>query len=176
MLVWSMAGNECRLCSAKPLRNSKSQIPNPKEFSSFNIPIMHSEAPGTDQPKPFDLEERAALFGEQVLRFLRRVPRHPANDRLVGQLAGAATSVGANFCEASESVSPKDFRNIIGRCRKEAKESRFFLRMLAAALPEMADEARVLYREARELHLILAAMGRNSETNSKSSPPARSSR
>ena len=127
---------------------------------------MHTGEPEGSHEKPFDFEERSAVFGELVLRFLKRVPRDPANDRLIGQLAVAATSIGANFCEASESVSPKDFRNIIGRCRKEAKESKFFLRMIAAAVPEMAEEARPLYREARELHLILAAMGRNSASNS----------
>jgi four helix bundle protein len=109
---------------------------------------------------PFDLEERTAQFGEAVIRFCRKVPRRPDNDRLINQLVGCATSVGANYCEASEKVSKKDFRNTIARCVKEAKESRFFLRMIAAAEPALADEARNLYREAKELHLIFASIFR----------------
>lgn len=118
---------------------------------------------GEDAPDPrhpFDLEERTALFGEAIIHFLKKVPRGPRNDRLIDQLTGAGTSVGANYCEANEGLSKKDFRNIIGRCRKEAKESKFFLRMIAASEPTLADEARTLYREAKELHLIFCAIYR----------------
>ena len=91
---------------------------------------------------------------------MKKIPRHPANDRLINQLVGCGTSVGANYCEANEGVSKKDFRNVIGRCVKEAKETKFFLRMIASAEPKLAEEARTLYREARELHLIFAAIYR----------------
>ena len=137
---------------------------------------MSAREPDNTSVKPFDFEERSALFGETVLRFLKRVPRNPENDRLIGQLAGASTSIGANYCEATESVSPKDFRNIIGRCRKEAKESMFFLRMIAASEPKLAEDARSQYREARELLLILAAMARNSDINSPATSKPISSR
>jgi four helix bundle protein len=109
---------------------------------------------------PFDLEERTALFGEAVVRFVKNIPRSPGNDRLVGQLVGCGTSIGANYCEANERVSKKDFRNTISRCVKEAKETKYFLRVIVAAEPRIADEARVLYREAKELHLIFASMYR----------------
>jgi four helix bundle protein len=78
------------------------------------------------------------------------------------QIAGCGTSLGANCCEANEGVSKKDFRCIIGRCRKETKETKFFLRMIAASEPALAPEARDLFREAKELHLIFCAMFRNS--------------
>jgi four helix bundle protein len=68
--------------------------------------------------------------------------------------------VGANYCEADECVSKKDFRNTIGRCKKEAKETMFFLRMIATAEPDLPSEARVLYREAKELMLIFASIYR----------------
>ncbi len=109
---------------------------------------------------PFDLEERTARFGEAIIQFLKKVPRGPRNDRLIDQLTGAGTSIGANYCEANEGLSKKDFRNIIGRCRKESKESKFFLRMIAASEPTLADEARTLYCEAKELHLIFCAIYR----------------
>ena len=108
----------------------------------------------------FDLEERTARFGESIICFCKKAPPNPINSRLVGQLVGCGTSVGANYCEASEKVSKKDFKNTISRCVKEAKETKFFLRMMAAAEPEMAKEARNLYREAKELHLIFAAIYR----------------
>ena len=94
------------------------------------------------------------------MRFLKKVPRSPNNDRLIDQLTGCGTSVGANYCEANEGLSKKDFRNIIGRCRKEAKESKFFLRMIATSAPSLADETRTLYREAKELHLIFCSIYR----------------
>ena len=112
---------------------------------------------------PFDLEERAARFGERVIRFVKKIPRgvsFPENNRLVDQLVGCSTSIGANYCEANEGVSKKDFRHPISRCVKEAKETRFFLRMVAASEPKLAPEARELYREANELLLIFASMYR----------------
>ena len=83
-----------------------------------------------------------------------------ANDRLIGRLAGCGTSVGANYREANEPVSKKDFLHCIGRCLKEAKETQFFLRMVAASEPQLAEEARVLYRETKELVLIFSSMRR----------------
>jgi four helix bundle protein len=116
---------------------------------------------GNGAPRhPFDLEERTAAFGEAVVRFAKTIPRSPANDRLVNQFVGCGTSVGANYCEANERVSKKDFRNTVGRCVKEAKETKYFLRLIAAAEPPLADQARRLYREAKELHLIFASMYR----------------
>jgi four helix bundle protein len=147
---------------------SKFQIPE-SDFadwaganSASNDAWILNDSSSSAQPpaKPHDLEERTAQFGEAIIRFVKKVPRNPANDRLIGQLAGCGTSVGANYCEASECVSKKDFRCIISRCVKEAKETRFFLRMVVAAEPKLAEEARILYREAKELHLIFASMYR----------------
>lgn len=118
------------------------------------------DGPPSSKPHPFDLEERTARFGEEIIRFSKRIPRDPGNNRLIDQLVGAGTSVGANYCEADEKVSKKDFRFTISRCVKEAKETKFFLRMIAASEPSLAEEARELYREAKELHLIFAAIYR----------------
>jgi four helix bundle protein len=108
----------------------------------------------------FDLEERTARFGEVVIRFCKKIPHKSENNRLIDQLVGCGTSVGANYCEANEGVSKKDFKYTIGRCVKEAKETRFFLRMIAASEPSLADEARTIYREAKELHMIFASIYR----------------
>jgi four helix bundle protein len=85
------------------------------------------------QREKFDLEERTAAFGEQILGLVKHIPRSPMNDPLVSQLVRAATSVGANYCEANDSVSKKDFRNKIGICRKESRETQHWLRMIAIA-------------------------------------------
>jgi len=112
---------------------------------------------------PFDLEERTARFGEAIVRFSKTIPRDPTNDRLIDQLVGCATSIGGNYCEANEGVSKKDFRHMISRCVKESKETKFFLRMLAAAEPQLANKAREYYREAKELHLIFASIFRKTK-------------
>jgi len=108
----------------------------------------------------FDLEERTARFGEAIIRFAKKIPQNPVNNRLISQLVGAGTSVGANYCEADDGVSKKDFKNKIATCKKEARETQFFLRMVATAEPALKEEARVLWQEAKELHLIFCAIWR----------------
>src|SRR5437763_6322161 len=156
--------------SSKLQRSSKLQAPIRRKDSSGRFRYSNAEifAPRVQEAPngnggsrhPFDLEERTACFGEAIVRFAKKIPRSPADDRLVGQLTGCGTSVGANYCEANEGVSKKDFRNTIGRCVKEAKETKYFLRLIAAAEPQLAEQARALYREAKELHLIFAAIFR----------------
>lgn len=73
---------------------------------------------------------------------------------------GAATSVGANDCEANDAVSKKDFRHKISICKKEAREAKFFVRMIVRAQPEFREEARTIWQEAKELHLIFAKIYR----------------
>lgn len=109
---------------------------------------------------PRDLMERTAEFGEAIIRFSKKIPHTPENLRLISQLVGAGTSIGANYCEADDSVSGKDFKKSIGTCRKESKETMFFLRMVVASEERLKEEARVLWREAKELNLIFGAIWR----------------
>ena len=81
--------------------------------------------------------------------------------RIISQLIGAATSVGANYIEADDSVSKKEFLKCIGICKKEARETKHFLRMAVRAVPELRPEARKLWMEAKELHLIFARIWRS---------------
>lgn len=110
--------------------------------------------------KPYDLEERTALFGESVILFARKIPKDPVTQRLISQLVGAGTSVGANYCEADDSVSKKEFKQKIGYCKKEAREAKFFLRMIVKAIPTLREDAKPLWQEAKELHLIFAKIYR----------------
>jgi len=129
-----------------------------EESEAFGALILKEGPTEPRNGKPWELLERTAVFGEQLVRFAKRVPRDPTTNRLIDQLVGAGTSVGANYCEANEAVSQKDFKYSISRCVKEAKETKFFLRMVIAAEPQLADEARPLYQEAHELLCIFAAM------------------
>ena len=113
--------------------------------------------------RTFDLEERTARFGEAIIDFAKKVPLSPVTRRLVDQLIGAGTSVGANYCEADDAVSKKEFRLKIGTCKKEARETKFFLRMVARAVPELRDEAARHWQEAKELHAIFAKIYRSSQ-------------
>jgi len=106
------------------------------------------------------LDERTAQFGEAIIRFAKKIPAKPVNKRLIEQLVGAGTSVGANYCEADDSISGKEFKQKICTCRKESKETMFFLRMIAVAEAQLASEARSLWREAKELNLIFGAIWR----------------
>jgi len=111
----------------------------------------------TNDKKPkYDLEERTARFGEAIIRFTKKISRNPINDSLVSQVVRAGTSIGANYCEADHSVSKKDFRNKIGICRKETKEIRHWLRMIATSEEDLKTEARELWQEANELNLIFS--------------------
>ena len=125
---------------------------------------MTKEAPSPNA-KPggiFDLEERTALFGESVIGFAKRVPHNSVTHPLISQIVRSSTSVGANYCEADDAGSKKDFKYKIGICRKEARETKHWLRMIATAAPELKSEARTLWQEAKELHLIFAAIWRKS--------------
>jgi four helix bundle protein len=109
----------------------------------------------------FDLEERTARFGEAVIAFCKQVPQNAITLPLITQLVKSGTSVGANYCEADDAVSKKEFRLKIGTCKKEARETKYWLRMMASAEESMKDPARALWLEAKELHLIFAKIYRS---------------
>jgi len=104
--------------------------------------------------KKYDLEDRTAKFGEDVIKFCKRIPKDSITSPLITQLVKAGTSVGANYSEADDAESKQDFRHKIGICKKEAREAKHFLRMIVVAIPQLKEEARVLWQEAKELNLI----------------------
>ena len=106
-------------------------------------------------PRSYDLAERTTAFAKSVIAFAKTVPNTPVNYPLVRQLVRAATSVGANYREACDAVSRKDFRNKIGICRKEAGETEYWLEMIGSSESALTETARALWSEAHELHLIL---------------------
>lgn len=70
--------------------------------------------------KKYDLEERTAKFGEEIIKFTKKIPKGPGTLPLIGQLIRAGTSVGANYCETSDCHSKKDFIYKVGICKKES--------------------------------------------------------
>ena len=102
----------------------------------------------------YDLEERTALFGETVIKFCQTVKLNEITRPLVSQGIRSATSIGANYMEANGASSKKDFRNKIYICKKEAQETKHWLRMLSVCLPESKAKLRDLWKEAQELTLI----------------------
>ena len=104
--------------------------------------------------KEYNLEERTAKFSEDVLKFLKAIKRDDLNRNIITQLARATTSIGANYYEANASSSKKDFRNKIYISKKEANETKYWLRILANYHPELKDKITKFWQEAHEFHLI----------------------
>lgn len=120
-----------------------------------------------DQNPKYDLEERTANFGEEIIKFAKKIPVTSVTQRIIPQLVAAGTSVGANYCEADDAESSKDFIHKIGICKKEARETKHWLRMIAVAVPELKEEARQLWQEAKELHLIFNAISKKIKSKNR---------
>ena len=121
----------------------------------------------TDQNEPkkpeapvFDLQERTAKFGEEVISFARSINQDGVSTPIVQQLVRSATSIGANYCEADGAGSRKEFRYRISLCLRESKETQYWLRMIGKACPDEVESARVQWKEATELSKIFATIYR----------------
>ena len=115
--------------------------------------------------KVYDLEERTALFGENIIELSKIISRNTITLPIINQLIKSGTSVGANYCEADCAESRKDFEHKLGICKKEAKETKHWLRMIAKANPEIKDKAKMLWKESNELQLIFIAIINKSKAN-----------
>lgn len=108
-------------------------------------------------PKPRDLEERTFIFAQSIRTFVKELPQTLGNTEDARQLVRASGSVAANWIEADEALSKKDFLMRVKICRKEAKESRLFLRLIEVDSNSI-DRRDALAGEARELTLIFSAI------------------
>jgi len=111
----------------------------------------------------YNLEERTAKFGENIIEFVRTLKRDELNKPLVSQLTRSATSIGANYMEANEAVSKRDFKNKISICKKELNETKHWLRMIAKANQDKKEKCKVFWKEAHELTLIFAKISQSCE-------------
>jgi len=110
--------------------------------------------------KIYNLEERTARLGEEIIKFAKQISENSITKPLISQLIRAGTSVGANYCEADDAESGKDFKHKIGICKKEAREVKHWIRMVVVAVPELREKAKALWQEAKELNLIFNSISR----------------
>ena len=114
-----------------------------------------------------ELEERLACFAEKVIDLCRKLPKDTINQRLVPQVISSSGSFLANYGEACEAESKKDFQHKIGIVKKELRESKNWLRLIARANPQHKTECRQLWQEAHELLLIFSKILKTSRTKKK---------
>jgi len=109
--------------------------------------------------RKYDIEERTALFAERVRDLCLKLPKSIANTEYIPQLLRAASSPGANYIEANESIGDKDFGMKIKTCRRESKESAYWLRLVITNGSEEQQKQRSsLRQEAKEFVLIFTAI------------------
>lgn len=108
--------------------------------------------------KNFDLEERMARFGEDIIAFCKSLKLDTVSRPLVSQVVRSATSIGANYCEANNAISRKDFKHKATLAKKEAQETKHWLRMLKVAISTKKQQLSSLWQEAHELNLILQSI------------------
>lgn len=113
----------------------------------------------------YDLEERSTVFSENLIDFYKKCPKTVITIPLIDQGIRSGTSIGANYCEANGASSKKDFKNKIFLCKKEGKETMYWLRLMAGAFDEenLGEECRTLWKESKELTLIFSKIA--SKTN-----------
>jgi len=104
----------------------------------------------------YDLEERTRNFAKNIVSLMMKLPKNPVNNRMIEQLIGSGGSIGANYCEANEAESKKDFTHKIGICKKEVKETRYWLNLLFHANPNYSEQFKTLSIEVQELLLIFS--------------------
>ena len=119
------------------------------------------------QRTKYDLEERTSKFSKNLIMLLKTIKESTLNKPILLQLIRSGTSIGANYCEADGAESKKDFQHKIGICKKEAKETKYWIQTLSLLQPEKKEELRVLWREAQELTLIFSKIIQTSKFNKK---------
>jgi four helix bundle protein len=156
--------NEGRMTNDEIITKSKDRNARAEDsFWNNGEGVVREES---ETKRVYDLEERTALFGEAIIEFAKTIPQNPVTNRIITQLVGAGTSVGANYLEADDAISKKEFLKNIGTCKKEVREVKHFLRMAVRAVPEVKPKARSLWLEARELHLIFSKIWRSGKNES----------
>lgn len=114
--------------------------------------------PETTPPKKYDLEERTFMFAREVVRFTGILPKSIANTEIMKQVVRSSGSVGANYIEANEALSKKDLAVRIKICRKEAKESGYWLKLLEINEVDSETRRKALVGEATELTKIFGSI------------------
>ncbi len=112
----------------------------------------------SEEKNPYDLEERTEKFAIAVRKFAKRIKVALINADDIKQVLRSSGSIGANYIEANESLSKKDFLVRVKISRKEAKETRYWLRVMQIEQPELDEEKAKLHEEATQLMKIFGSI------------------
>jgi len=123
-----------------------------------NFKTQSSNKIQSSNDKIYDLEDRTTMFGENIIEFAKTLERNEINRPLISQVVRSGTSIGANYMEADGAESRKDFQHKIALCKKESKETKHWLKMIAKANPHKDTEYQRLFQEAKELTLIFSSI------------------
>ena len=116
--------------------------------------------------KIFNLEDRTAIFGENIIKFCKTINQDIITKPLISQLVRSSTSVGANYMEANATCSKKDFKNKTYFCKKEIQETKHWLRMISSSITEnIKDELEKISKECQELIFIFQKITSSSRSN-----------
>jgi len=113
--------------------------------------------------KKYDLEDRTLEFGKRIIRLAKALPKNSINFNLIDQVIRSGTSMGANYREANETETKKDFLFRIRICRKEGKETIYWLNLIIEANPEFSERIKPLLEETVELVKIFATIAEKSK-------------
>ena len=136
------------------MTNDKIQMTN--EFQITNSKITKQK---------YDLEERTLTFSKNCISLCKILVRDPINRELICQLVRSASSIGSNYREANDSLTKKAFHHLIGICRRESKESKYWLELLLHSEPNFTDKIMPLISEAHQLAKIFATIGKKTRLN-----------
>ena len=117
----------------------------------------------TKGEKTYNLEDRTIKFAKDIVVFVQGFKRDPLLMPILTQLVRAGTSIGANYCEANGASSKKDFTNKIFICKKEAKETKYLLKILESTVMDENEKCDVFWKEAQELTLIFSKIAASSK-------------
>lgn len=127
----------------------------PVKYSISNIQHPINNQYSMDNNK-FDLCKRVIKFAKDIITFCKKIPENNITKPIINQLIKSGTSIGANYHEATECDSKKDFINKIAIAKKEAKETKYWLEIISYTYSLCKDEARILWKEAHEFNLIFS--------------------
>ena len=114
----------------------------------------------------YDLEERTLKFAKEVIGFVKTLPKTRANAEISRQVIRSSGSVGANYIEANEALSKKDFIMRIKICRKESRETAYWLKLAEVKNPEGEKQRETLIEEATQLTKIFSSIVEKSRPGS----------
>ncbi len=110
------------------------------------------------KPKKYDFEERTLDFAKEIIRLCKLLPNNTVNFKLIDQIIRSGSSIGANYREANDALSKKDFINRLRISRKEAKETSFWLDLIIESNPDLQGKIAIIQQECLELRNILSAI------------------